>query len=97
MDSIQKDILKYITKEVNNQKETFIKSQLKTLGFEFNNDSDFYSFVSKRLTILTQEQNRNIKELYLDFNTKDQLLIAYIDETVNIDYKDNKITFTTNL
>lgn len=82
MGRVQEDIVRKACKAFDEHLKGYVIKNLKERGFEFGCDKDFFEFVSKRVTRVGVEGRPNEWELYVDYETADEMLVGVYDDSV---------------
>lgn len=90
--NIQNDFIIKASKDFDNHLKNYVTKNLKELGFEFENETDFIDFVSNRVTRVGFADKPNEYELYVDFQSKNQKLIGLYNDKVS--FSNDGSTFT---
>lgn len=94
MEMVQRDFIQKASKDFDNHLKTYVTKNLKVIGFEFQNESAFNEFVSKRVQRIGFENRPNEWELYVDYGTENQKLIGIYNDNVSFSCEGSKITAT---
>lgn len=94
MEMVQQDFIRKASKDFDNYLKNYVTKNLKELGFEFQNESDFNEFVSKRVQRIGFENRPNEWELYVDYGTENQKLIGIYNDNISFSYEGSTITAT---
>jgi hypothetical protein len=92
--SIQDIIIKKLMQKIDEHLKKYVLEKLKQLGYQFNNESDFLDFVSKRVTRIAFEDRPQEYELYLDYTSDNKKLIGIYNEKISYKFEDNLVTVT---
>jgi len=90
--NIQNDFVIKASKDFDNHLKNYVTKNLKELGFEFENETDFIDFVSNRVTRVGFAYKPNEYELYVDFQSKNQKLIGLYNDKIS--FSNDGSTFT---
>lgn len=94
IEMVQRDFIQKASRDFDNHLKNYVTKNLKALGFEFSNESEFIEFVSKRVHRIGFENRPNEWELYVDYNTENQKLIGLYNDNVSFSYEGSKVTAT---
>jgi hypothetical protein len=97
MEKITADFYKQLMQKFDAHLKSYIQTNLSALGFTFDDDSEFISFVKKRVFKIDFSGNPNQHDLYLDFvdaENKGILIGTYCDE---VSFKMDTNTYTATI
>ncbi len=95
MESIMNEIISQLAREVNQKRQDQIVERLLSVGYIFDSQEALFSFAKDRLTLVIDSGKPLYKELYLDFGTDKQMLVAIWNDQSNIDFSEpNKVSIT---
>jgi hypothetical protein len=62
-----------------------IKERLKSVGYHFGSEAAFFDFCQEQITLVSYNSRPNYKEVWLDFDKKDRIMIAWYWDTVDVE------------
>lgn len=85
---VMNEIISQLAKDVNKKRQDQIEERLSAIGHTFETPSDLFLFAKERLTIATYQDKPFYREIFIDFGTDKQMLIATWYDTVEPDFSD---------
>ena len=92
--NIQNKIIEDLNQKLNEHLKKYVLQNLNELGYQFTEESEFFTFVSKRVTRIAYEDNPNDYFLYLDYGTKNSKLVGVYSHKISWDFENNMVNVT---
>src|SRR5690348_1457266 len=83
------ELINNAMKEISRKREIQIMEEFNKKGFSFDTMEAIEQFAKQRCTIVIHEEKPKIKELWVDWESENRILICIWDETINTSLKYN--------